>query len=251
MERVTADKFFMNLERALMAQADAAGVLSSSTGKGSAREQLLGDTLDSCLPNRLQVERGEVVDGNGLTTGETDLVLVDSNRGSRVIGGESVIPVEAAIAVVEVKSSLRGGELESAVKKIARVKALTRGPHTGIYNFSDATEPRIAVPPTKTLGVIFGYTAPKGTTILKRLGDNPSWYDRDFMEFGPDVIAVPRKHSPHEILRESVKHHRGVARYHTPEARKLRDRQYRRHGNHHRSGNVLYSRLTDHGPSEQ
>lgn len=193
MERVTADKFFMNLERALMAQADAAGVLSSSTGKGSAREQLLGDTLDSCLPNRLQVERGEVVDGNGLTTGETDLVLVDSNRGSRVIGGESVIPVEAAIAVVEVKSSLRGGELESAVKKIARVKALTRGPHTGIYNFSDATEPKIAVPPTRTLGVIFGYTAPKGTTILRRLGDNPSWYDRDFMEFGPDVIAVPEQ----------------------------------------------------------
>lgn len=190
MERVTADEFFRNLERALMAQANAAGVLTSSTGKGSAREQLLGDTLATCLPARLQVERGEVVDRNGFTTGETDLVLVDSNRGSRVIGGESVIPIEAAIAVVEVKSSLRGSELESAVEKIARVKALTRGPHTGLYNFSDATEPRITVPPTRTLGVIFGYTGPKQSTILKRLGDNPSWYDGDFMEFGPDVIAV-------------------------------------------------------------
>ena len=193
MERVTADRMYVDLEAGLVAQASAAGILASSTAKGRAREQLLAETLAKCLPGRLHLEQGEVVDRYGRSSGEADLVVVDSNRGRRVIGGESVIPVEAAVAVIEVKSSLRGAELESAVRKIARIKTLKRGPETGMYASSADHQPRIAVPPTTTLGVIFGYTAPSRATLMRRLGENPEWHGHDFMARGPDVIGVVQR----------------------------------------------------------
>ena len=96
--------YFLEIEQALLAYGRAAGVLSSTVGLGRAREKLVSDGLRPHLPGRISIERGEMVDGQGKRSGEVDTVLVDTHRACIQVGAESLVPVEAAIAAIEVKT---------------------------------------------------------------------------------------------------------------------------------------------------
>jgi hypothetical protein len=185
------EDYYRAIEQALLAKGEAAGVLSSPTGLGRARESLVDEGLRPHLPGRVAIERGELVDSTGRRSGEADMILVDTHRGRIQIGGESLVPVEASTATLEVKTDLGGHNLEDAVRKIARIKRLTRGPHHGIYSSSSALpNPRTPVPPTQTLCGIVGFRAPSWKTVLGKLGENPEWHDRDIMAVGPDRIVI-------------------------------------------------------------
>jgi hypothetical protein len=189
--RLGSDEYFREIEQALLAHGRAAGVFSSTAGLGRARERLIADGLRPYLAGRVAIERGELVDSDGRRTGEVDTVLVDTHRGRIQVGGESLVPVEAAIAAVEVKSDLRGGNLADAVRKIARIKRLTRVAHHGFYRTEGGgPAPRTPVPPTQTFGIIIAFRSPDWSTIFENLAANPDWYDGDPMAYGPDRIVV-------------------------------------------------------------
>jgi hypothetical protein len=140
----------------------------------------------------VRAERGEVIDTGGRTSGETDVILVDHESNAFRLGGESVVPVEAAVAIVEVKSSLTGKNLEEAIRKMALAKTLSRTQHHGFYRGGHGDE-RIPIPPRQTNGYIIGYEGPSISHILNTLLQNPDWYASNFMSNGPEIICILTK----------------------------------------------------------
>lgn len=182
--------YFEHLEHALKAQAAASGLLSSTTGRGRAREQLLATFFRNHVPPRLAVVRGEIVDTHGLSSGETDLIFADTNSPAFGVAGEAVVPAEAAVGACEVKSSLSGDNLKDAVKKIRSIKRLTRVEAMGFHRRSETHMPRIPIPPKNPAGYVIAFDGPSLQTIIKNLGKNPDWFDHDVMKYGPDVICI-------------------------------------------------------------
>lgn len=182
--------YFQHLEHALKAQAAASGLLSSTTGRGRAREHLLATFFQNHVPPRLLVARGEIVDSHGLSSGETDLIFADTHSPAFGVAGEAVIPVEAAVGACEVKSSLAGENLKDAVEKITRIKRLTRVEGLGFLRRSGSRIPRIPIPPKQSAGYVIAFEGPSLDTIIENLKNNPAWFDHDVMNYGPDVICM-------------------------------------------------------------
>jgi hypothetical protein len=190
MANTKLEQYFRDLEDALLAQARASGILKSSTAKGNAREQFVNRLFEDQLPRRLGVEQGEVIDSHERSSGQVDCILVDSQSNAYRLGGQSLAPVESVIAVVEVKSTLAGKELERAVRKIASVKALARSEHHGFYVTSSDNQSRVPVPPVTPAGYIVGYTGPDRMKIGETLTKHTEWFNEDWFRFGPEVICV-------------------------------------------------------------
>ena len=104
--------------------------------RGSEREASLRDFLRIYLPSRYAVENGEVVDTDGQTSKQCDLIIYDHLNSPLLLAGRDyrVFPVEPVLATVEVKSVLSTAELQDAAEKIRSVKRLRRvnGPIAGI-----------------------------------------------------------------------------------------------------------------------
>jgi hypothetical protein len=186
-------EYYINQEKALLATGRAAGILDSSTSKGRAREQIISDFLRTHLPKRVTVERGEVIDRTRRSSGEVEVILVDHESSVLCVGGESVVPVEAAVGLIEVKSSLSGSNLVDAMRKIARSKALTRTQHHGLYRTDSSHAVKIPIPPQSTNGYIVAYDGPSWEHIGARLNENSEWYRHDYMTYGPEVICILTK----------------------------------------------------------
>lgn len=187
MDRLRAH--FRALEEYLLAQSAVAGILGSSTAIGTARELIVNNYLAHHLPQRISVVSGEVGDAGDRTSGELDTVLRDHDSAAFGIAGQGFYPVEAVPGVIEVKSTLSGREIERTLRKGTRVKRMLRLPHQGLY------EPalpgvRVDVPPQRTAYYVVAFSGSKWATILKSVSANPSWYDGDYLTYGPEVIVI-------------------------------------------------------------
>jgi hypothetical protein len=100
-----------------------------AASKGTVREALvLHDYLERYLPATvLALHNAEIIDTEGTTTKQCDIVIVDPSTPPLFIGPEfHVIPAEWVYGILEVKSSLTGNELKDAVEKIRIAKSLKR-----------------------------------------------------------------------------------------------------------------------------
>jgi len=189
------EAYYLAIEQTTRIEAEAVAHLGSTSAHGRAREQLVTAMLERTLPGRIEVERGEVVMSvpPHLRSGESDLVLVDS-MGSAVrrIGGETVVPVEAAIAVVEVKSNLTAENLKKALGQVARVKALRRSRQPLIFKDGRGDE-RVPIPPDRPAGIIVGLRGwdidRLGRVIVDEFAQS-SAPSEEFFASGPDLVVV-------------------------------------------------------------
>lgn len=181
-------RHYEDLEQSLLAQGRAAGVLTSSTSIGRARELIVNDFLRPHLPQRLSVVRGELIDSKGDSSGELDTMLRDNQSLAWGVGGESLLPVEAAVGVIEVKSSLDGDNLQDAIRKIARAKRLERLPHHGFYVPTD--DAHVEIPPRRTRGYVVAFAGPNWENVATRLRENLEWVDQDYLTLGPEVLLI-------------------------------------------------------------
>jgi hypothetical protein len=188
---------YEDTEQALIAEGQRAGVLTSSTSIGRAREIVINGFLSDHLPKRVAVERGELIDSHDRSSGELDTILVDHDSMAWRIGGESLVPVEATPGVLEVKSSLSGKNLEDALRKVARVKSLTRVSSGGFYD-SGAEGILVPVPPPHTNGYIIAFDGPSWEHIGEQLVAHPEWYEDDFLTYGPELICILGKGFAHK-----------------------------------------------------
>lgn len=96
--------------------------------RGSEREASLMAFLSTYLPSKYSVSNGEIVDTQGLTSKQCDLIIYDSQNCPLLLAGRDyrVFPVEPVLAVIEVKSVLSTEELRDACEKIRSIKDLER-----------------------------------------------------------------------------------------------------------------------------
>jgi hypothetical protein len=95
---------------------------------GAVNERHFIDVLRSYLPNRYAVSEGIVVDSNGATSDQIDVVIFDRQYTPTLLDQQShlFIPAEAVYCVLEVKPTLNKEYLVYAGEKAASVRKLER-----------------------------------------------------------------------------------------------------------------------------
>lgn len=99
--------------------------ISHRPGKGTTREDVLRKYFKERLPSRYSVGTGEIVDLFGRTSPQMDLMFFDSSRDfSFSTSSFDVLPAEAVLATVEVKSTLNSGQIAKCIESAKRLREL-------------------------------------------------------------------------------------------------------------------------------
>lgn len=93
--------------------------------KGDSREEALRRFFRERLPSCFAVVEGEVVDLNGRTSPQLDVLFFDQSRNFALIADTShVLPAEALLASIEVKSILTKAEIEKSAAAATKLRML-------------------------------------------------------------------------------------------------------------------------------
>lgn len=96
-----------------------------SATKGTEREKALIEFFEENLPENFGVGTGEVVDCFGKTSPQLDIIIFDRFKTFKLYDGDSVIiPAEALLASVEVKSNLNINEINKSIEAAKKLKKL-------------------------------------------------------------------------------------------------------------------------------
>ncbi len=119
--------WFDRLDAVLTAEAKMAGLLGHGTMIGEVvGEFFVSRVLRSFLPSSLDIGRGRVIDADGNTSKQIDVVIYDPRFPKlSTEGGGSLYFVEGVIGAIEVKSTLDSEELETALTNCHSVTSLS------------------------------------------------------------------------------------------------------------------------------
>lgn len=93
--------------------------------KGEEREAPVQDFLRKNLPDGFGVTFGEVVDPWGARSPQLDVMVFDRIRNIPMhAGGAAILPAEALLASIEVKSLLTKAEVEKSLKSATKLRSL-------------------------------------------------------------------------------------------------------------------------------
>jgi len=110
--------------------------------KGEERERVVRDFLASFLPSTYAVMKGEAVDIQDMRTNQLDVMVYDRQRNSPIAEGESqILPIEALLAAVEVKSVLTKDALLTALAAAKKIKTETYPYNKRPVLYRDAGKP--------------------------------------------------------------------------------------------------------------
>lgn len=97
---------------------------------GQEGEKIVATFLRERLPASIGVTTGEILDAEGGRSRQTDIILYDAARTPMLFSGEEndthVVPAEGVLAVIEVKTRLRSGDLETCLANCRSVKQRVR-----------------------------------------------------------------------------------------------------------------------------
>jgi hypothetical protein len=105
--------------------------------KGDASERAWLQLLQRYLPERYQAESAHVVDSEGHSSEQIDVLIFDRQYSPFIfqIDGVKVVPAESVYAAFEAKQAINSAQVEYAAGKIASVRKLYRTslpiPHAG------------------------------------------------------------------------------------------------------------------------
>jgi hypothetical protein len=95
---------------------------------GEVNENYLIDVLRRYLPNRYAIDTGIVIDSNGSTSDQIDVIVYDNQYTPTLLDQQShrFVPAEAVYGVFEVKPTINKAYIEYAGDKAESVRRLTR-----------------------------------------------------------------------------------------------------------------------------
>ena len=97
---------------------------------GDDGEEVVREFLRSILPSAVGVTTGEVVDSLGGTSRQADVILYAADQTPMLFAGinrsKHSVPVEGVLAVIEVKTKLRSGDVETCIRNCQSIKQLSR-----------------------------------------------------------------------------------------------------------------------------
>jgi len=133
------------------------------------REEIVRNFLRKYLPSSFSFGEGEIIDSNGIQSGQVDIVILgpyhpftyDREK------GRGLFLAEGVLCYIEVKSDISDKkELERGLRQIQRVKKLERKPTLGETRFgSDYDLERLRRIPS----ILFAFRSPLGPTLKKNV----------------------------------------------------------------------------------
>lgn len=100
-------------------------IINHSLTKGEEREDPLIEFLSKNLPSTFSVVKGEVIDLYNNSSPQMDIMIFDNSRNIPLYsGGAYILPAEALLASIEVKSKLTQDETRKILKSVKALKAL-------------------------------------------------------------------------------------------------------------------------------
>src|SRR5687768_14925530 len=95
---------FERIREGLLAKAKETGVLDHAPSKGTARELIVSDFLETSLPREYDFSGGEIVAPNGSRSGQLDVMLISRSAPQfQVASRLSLALLHSVAAVIEVK----------------------------------------------------------------------------------------------------------------------------------------------------
>lgn len=133
-----------------------AETITHSGVMGEVNEQHFIDVLRKYLPNRYAISQGIVVDCNGATSDQIDIVIYDRQYTPTLLDQQNhrYIPAEAVYCVLEAKPSINKQTLAYAGDKAASVRRLERTSVT-------ITHAGGTYPPKPHVPIVAGLVAPR------------------------------------------------------------------------------------------
>ncbi len=113
-------------ERDLWSQWERATAFDHSGTRGTSREDGVREFLRNKLPGRYRVVEGEVVDRFDRRSTQLDVIVYDQMKDGPIEtdNGRELVPAEAVLGVVEVKSVLSEGEWKTCFKAAKKLRDL-------------------------------------------------------------------------------------------------------------------------------
>lgn len=129
MPHVDMLELFKNMQTQMESTLELGRAFITHNGEmGEAAEESWRQWLQKYLPRRYCIDKAIIVDCNGNTSDQIDIVIYDGQYSYFVFRHEQVIyvPAESVYAVIEVKQELNKSNLDYAGKKAASVRKLSR-----------------------------------------------------------------------------------------------------------------------------
>jgi Domain of unknown function (DUF6602) len=159
---MTRAEIFARAARRLRAEFEELAVVPHAASKGQEAERLLRGFLETHIPRRFAVGAGFILDPEGTVSRQTDVVVYDAFNCPVYHASEdaAIFPSNNVAAVVEVKSTLDGRELEDAWDKVEGIKSLKKTASTGGPFFA------------QTAGFLFAFSSSlRLTAISEKYGE--------------------------------------------------------------------------------
>lgn len=122
-------------------------LIQNKSATGDYHEEILRTVLRNFLSRRFSIKTGFVYKNVQESSNQIDIMIIDEYEASAYIyqeGDFAIVRPNSVIAVLEVKTRLRGGEFDEALRNIASVKKLTDNPERicGMVFGYDSDEPK-------------------------------------------------------------------------------------------------------------
>ncbi len=138
-------------------------LISHQLTKGIEAELAVADLLRSVLPSRFSSGKGFIIDSLGHQSNEVDLIVLDSANTARIFDFRAfeLIPVEAALACIEVKTTLTKQELDETFVKFQKIQRMEFHVERIMRNWSNPSEgvSIASMPTTHPELIVFAYGA--------------------------------------------------------------------------------------------
>jgi hypothetical protein len=143
MEPDVLRRFFTYRATQLQGLVDAVrDLINHQLTKGIEAEFAVADLLRSVLPSRFSAGKGFIIDSLGHQSNEVDLIVLDAANTARVFDFRAfeLIPVEAALACIEVKTRLTKRELDDTFERFHRIQEMEFHTERMMRNWSNPVE---------------------------------------------------------------------------------------------------------------
>lgn len=185
--KFNSQEFLKNVSEDLVYNFTKAGRATTPALVGSSRESEVRAKLKMLLPSMVEIGTGCIIDTEGGTSKQTDIVLYEKDHcpvfSINANPEATYYPCEGVIAAGEIKSTLNKKELVDSIEKIKSIKTLKRYSENpliwrsyGTTSRMEGTEKEILSPKIKPFDQIYGFIlcqsfGQKIETLLQTYGE--------------------------------------------------------------------------------
>lgn len=206
-------KHLKHYETSLASNFTLSSITTHGSSKGSAREIVIKDFLNTNLPSNLDITSGQIFDSKDNISSQVDIIIYSKHSLKLNFGKEQdMVPIDSTLALIECKSSLKTGSmtdgninlkttLDACVKSKGLIRInpigiddgyLTQGNIPDVLRQLVEKETGMCATMKKTPFLIFAFDGPKESALRESLYEYMMEYNVGLDDM-PDLITVLNK----------------------------------------------------------